>query len=290
MKVGIVNGCDSKEVGLLIEELKKASLDFVLIDSKNVSYNFVGDDIKVIHNDEDISDINFLLVRSTKGKRESCEILTKVMDHLRCFVIDTVERFTENSSSKLMSTLRRYHDGTGSDTIIGFSKKSVKKFVVESFEKGKKLIVKPISGSCGKGVELLSTIEEAKEYIRKFDFKEPILLQEYSEFKNEYRVMSVGGSMIGVVSKIKPEGHITANYATGSKWIKVDDKELTERLFDFANQSYIVDFSLVGFDIGITNDDELIMIEENYSPQWIPFQETTGVNVAECIVNFIKGV
>lgn len=290
MKVGIVNGGDTKEVLLLIEELKKTGIDFVTIRSSKISYNFDGDYIKVVHNDDDISDINVLIVRSTKSQRESCEILTKVMDHLGCFIIDGIERFSENSSSKLMSTLRRYHDGNGSNTIVGFSKESTKNFLKEYFDKGKKVIVKPISGSCGKGVELLSTIEEAKEYIRNFDFKEPILLQEYTEFKNEYRVMSVGPLLIGVVEKIKSEGKVTANYATGAKWIKVDDFELSKKLFEFCYGSYIFGNSIIGFDIGRTSDDRLIMIEENYSPQWIPFQETTGINVAEHIVNFIKGV
>lgn len=85
------------------------------------------------------------------------------------------------------------------------------------------------------------------------------------------------------LSKIKNDSSIIANRAHCKEWVK---EELTTELANFVFDSYKrpLYVTIMGLDVGMTEDGTFHMIEENYAPQWKPFQDAAGINVAEKIL------
>jgi len=100
-------------------------------------------------------------------------------------------------------------------------------------------------------------------------------------------VMVVGLEIIGVASKIKNDDSIVANRAHCKEWVK---EELTSELANLVIDSYKRQKqpTIMGLDVGMTEDGTFHMIEENYAPQWEPFQDATGINVAEKILQWVN--
>ncbi len=113
---------------------------------------------------------------------------------------------------------------------------------MEVFNKYKKLVVKPNSGSEGMGVTLCNTMKEVELAIEKlFKTNGSISLCPYYEIKNEYRTFYLNGEVYLIYSKTKPfvigDGH--SNIETLIRKLNIPNKILADENINFVDITYI---------------------------------------------------
>jgi glutathione synthase/RimK-type ligase-like ATP-grasp enzyme len=294
MKIGICSkelfnsemGVDEHHYELkeLYYEFEKNSCHPILIDVGKLSFEFdrKKKQIGIFHDNEDISNINLLIVRRTKGIEAPVAVLAKSLNYNGACVIDGVERFSGAPPSKLISTILRFEKGIGSTSYFALSKQSA----IELLGKIKfPIITKPIGGKQGDNVFKISTKEEYLDHVHLFF--DPVekgnskifFLQKYMHFKIEYRAFVIGGECIGLAKKIGAKGSLVPNAAKGGKFEKAENNEIIQFV-----ESNCDPKAILGVDVAIDENEEFHIIEANFSPQWKEFEKATGINIAQKIV------
>jgi glutathione synthase len=175
-------------------------------------------DCIMIRKDPPISQIVFNFLDSVKGET----VIVNDVDGIR------------KANNKLYTT--SFHDPTNiylPKTYVSGSKKYIKRVIEES--KDKKMILKPLDGSGGRGVIVLE--KDAKSNINSLlDFyidesgENYVILQEYIEGAQDgdVRVMMLNGKAIGAYHRKPAEGEHRANIQTGGsahKYILTDSQK-----------------------------------------------------------------
>lgn len=277
----------SYERRALYEQAKKAYDDVILIDSRSVVYRFIrgAQRPEITLRGRDISNLNTLIVRATKGREASIAILVRSLRLCGCDVFDRADRFAAGRSSKLISTLDRFQQQTGTDSFLAFDLGGTLGMLPQLHTEGHfPLVAKPIAGRGGTGVCALSNVEEAVEHAQDFfaarkDPDEPIYLQRLMEFESEYRVLIIGGEPLGVAGKVRRTDRIAANAAQGAQFAAASVPAVVR--FAVENVSHE---GVVGVDVAIDTEGQLHLIEANRAPLWHAFEQATGVDVAKAIV------
>lgn len=258
----------------------------MLIDTRAVTYQFIrGLDQPIVkHNGEDISDLSFLNVRSTKKREASTAILVRALSKCGCEISDPIKRFSVGYASKLLTTVSRFSKHVGTTSLIGFSEENTLDMVSQIDLSMFPLIAKPISGKQGKGLVKLLDPDEAAQYTQNFFVMQehpdiPILFQTYVKFVEEYRVMILDGEILGVVRKIAKDGKVQANAAQGGQFVKSNN----EMLEDFVKEN-VSEQGLLGVDVAIDSEKQVHIIETNRAPQWKVFEQATRMDVAREII------
>ncbi len=147
------------------------------------------------------------------------------------------------------------------------------------------VIVKGTDGSMGKKVEFVKTEEELKELLlSKNVFKYPVILQKYLPIDFDYRVMVVGGEVLGAMKRYKKDDDFLTIRAGGRR----ENVSLPEEALDVAIRSAKVSGLLIaGVDL-VEYEGKYYRFEVNMSPQFRVFESVTGVNVAQKIVESIE--
>ncbi|NJO51006.1 MAG: hypothetical protein HC840_17895, partial [Leptolyngbyaceae cyanobacterium RM2_2_4] len=108
---------------------------------------------------------------------------------------------------------------------------------------------------------------------------EPLFLQTYDFFAEEYRVLIVDGEVLGVVRKLPKEGIFAANAAQGAKFTKIENLDLINFLLPHVKTK-----GVLGIDVAVDLSGEFHILEANWAPSWHVFETATGINVAQAIV------
>lgn len=272
----------------LVEEAQKLYDKVILINTRHVTYQFISDRSKpiLLHDGEDISNLSSLHVRSTTRRETSTSLLVRSLKLCGCDVFDPVDRFAVGYASKLLSTLSRFEERVGSNSFFAFEYENALELLkILDKESMFPLIVKPIKGKQGKGIEIIPDLESARIYAANFFSSmyytddEPLFLQTRENFVEEFRVLVVDGAILGIVKKLPLEGSVTANAAQGAGFVKAENPELVEFLLP-----HIRSQGVVGIDIAADEDGEFHILETNWAPSWAHFEAATGINPAEFIM------
>lgn len=296
MKVGIcASGNNDNFENIELIKVLSEQHEVIVFHPSDVSFIFKRDEnAKIFVKDKDISDLRVLIVRLMGKNFEEISLLVKTFEALNkkklvgneTIIFDNPERYQGRKPSKTFSTLSRHERNIGTSSYMFRSSKQVE-LLIDDIEFP--VLTKPTGGAHGDGVQVFNNKDELIVFVKKFfrENKEMLLLQSFEKFVKEFRVMMVGLEIIGVASKIKNDGSIVANRAHCKDWVK---EELTTSLATSVNDIYRRPLypTIMGLDVGMTEDGTLHMIEENYAPQWKPFQDATGINVAEKILQDIN--
>lgn len=141
-------------------------------------------------------------------------------------------------------------------------------------------IAKPISGSKGRGVTLVShraaldafgVVQDGDKYI----------FQEYVEITSDLRVFVVGKMALGAMRRHVVPGDVRSNASIGGR---VEHVPLSADIADLAvRATEAYGYDIAGVDI-IERSDGPVILEVNNAPQWIAFKKVTGINPAQEIV------
>lgn len=161
-------------------------------------------------------------------------------------------------------------------------------FQANNFEGWKKIlkimefpiIAKPILGRKGRGIQKLETLEDAEEFFLKNNHE--YLAQQYFPIVSDYRVLVVGGEVVGGFQRFINEGEYKSNIS-GTKAEKIN---ISEQMKEISIQAtHAMGYEIAGVDL-FEHEDKPYIIEVNVAPQWEKFKSVTGINPAEHIIKY----
>lgn len=167
-------------------------------------------------------------------------------------------------------------------------------FIFESFEGLEKalesgmlsypFIVKPLSSGKAKGVRLINEKSE-------IDFEDygKILFQPYIQNNGDYRVLMLGGEMLGAYKRVGAKGSVVNNISKGGTPVAIHDVELLNQLEDFGVQiAKATGLDFFGLDvIEDSGNGGLHFMEINVAPEWAGFEKIHQVVVADILLYWL---
>ncbi len=153
---------------------------------------------------------------------------------------------------------------------------------------GPPLIVKLARGTHGAGVVIAETSKAAKSVIQAFySIKTPILVQEFiAEAEGaDIRFIVVGGKVVAAMKRQSLSEDFRSNIHMGGHGEQVETTKEERRLAIQAARRLGLD--IAGVDIIRSHRGPLI-IEVNSSPSFRGIEKTTGINIAEKIIEYVE--
>lgn len=147
-------------------------------------------------------------------------------------------------------------------------------------------IQKPSLGSKGNGVTLIKTEEEFLSQPEELEIKDQVY-QNFIKNDSDFRVLMLGGRVLGVMKRVAREGSFLNNVSKGGRPEKVTNEEIisqVSRIAEIATSTFRLTFC--GVDV-IKNEEtgEYHFLEVNTVPQWEGFQsQFPDINVADEII------
>ncbi len=287
MRIGIGGTDRQREEDWIMDELDDRGHDGVFINPSDVSYTLSDGTVDIRYDGESLNDLDVLFMRRTRFDLEASRDLIAAMNVLDIRTIERKDAFY-NPLSKFISLLNFV--GTAIDT-VNIPATGIVKSADDARDTadriGYPLITKPIAGREGEGVEKINDADELDTFLGDAVF--PVLLQEFLDVEEEYRILVVGDEALGAVTKEPVENSddsVARNFAQGAEFNAVD----VDHLFDPAVQiAQAMQIELAGVDIVKTTDGEYYEIECNRCPQFKGFtQAHRDVDVPARIVEYIE--
>lgn len=143
-------------------------------------------------------------------------------------------------------------------------------------------IQKPDRGSKGENIFLIRNEAEIASAPDPSGF----VFQNFVENEGDYRVLMLGGKMLGAVRRRAAEGAFLNNVSQGGSVEAVNDPSILKRLQHIASTvASVFDLSLCGVDIMYDQKSKTYrFLEVNTVPQWKGFQQATGIDVAGAVI------
>jgi RimK family alpha-L-glutamate ligase len=162
----------------------------------------------------------------------------------------------------------------------------INKKIREYLAEGKKLVLKPIFGSQGKGLQLL---ERASQFIDYQEMHGVMYVQEYIDAGErvgvDYRVFVIGDQVIASMKRTG-ESWIT-NVAQGGQVESVKLDQTVEQMAIDATR--VTELEYAGVDLIRDKQGQFWVTEVNSVPAWKGLQQTTSEAVVDTITNqFLK--
>ena len=281
--VGIIINRITWEVRQIINELESNQIKYELINNKKVYYKLSK--VKDLKEKYDI-----ILERSLSYLRGlySCAVLEKkgyqVINNFNCLNI---------SGNKLLTTLKLIeNDIPTPDVCLAFNKESSIKAIEDEIKYP--AIIKPIMGSWGRLIAKLDDHNNAISNLECRDtmgniFQKIYYLQKFipeldSSKPTDMRIFVIGDKCIAGMGRFHPEKDFRANLAIGGKAEPIQITAELEKISISASKA--VDGEIVGVDI-MEAGGKLYVIEVNGTPQFKGIMESTKVNIAKEIVDYI---
>lgn len=150
------------------------------------------------------------------------------------------------------------------------------------------VVVKRVSSRQGEGVMLVEKDQDVERAIRNhLDERNGLLVQRFipTEGRHDIRVLIVGGKVVGAMALKPKQGDFRANYHLSGKSI---EKELSPAERDIAlRAAAAVGLEIAGVDLIVDRNNQITVIEVNYSPGFRGLEKATGLDIAGCIVDHV---
>lgn len=153
---------------------------------------------------------------------------------------------------------------------------------------GAPLVIKLLEGTQGIGVVLAETEKAAESVIEAFlGLKVNIMVQEYIKESGgaDVRCLVVGGKVIAAMQRKAKSGDFRSNIHRGGSSSVIDLTEQEEKVAILA--ANLMGLNVAGVDM-LRSDRGPLILEVNSSPGLEGIEKTTGVDVANAIIEFIE--
>lgn len=287
MRIGVAGTDRQQEEDWIMEEIAERGHDAVFVNPSDVSYVFTDGELDIRYDGESLNDLDVLFVRRTRFDLEASRDLVAAMNTLDIRTIERKDVFY-NPLSKFISLLNFVGEDIGSVNIPATGIAKNREDAENAAERiGYPLITKPIAGREGEGVEKIDDANDLATFLD--DTEYPVLLQQFLEVEEEYRILVVGDEALGAVTKDPIDGDedaVVRNFAQGAEFNPADVPDLFEPAVQIAQAMHI---ELAGVDIVKTKSGDYYEIECNRCPQFKGFtQAHPDVDVAAGIVDYIE--
>ncbi|MBL1319858.1 MAG: RimK family alpha-L-glutamate ligase [Methylophaga sp.] len=214
----------------------------------------------------------------------SLEQITLRMDILHTLAELNVPVFNpasaiEHTVDKARTSLRLHLAGLNTPkTWACENSKHARDIATAQFKKNMMLVIKPLFGCMGKGIEKISTLEQFDQIQAVGD---AFYMQEYIEpFEPEHwqdwRLMVIDGQVCAAMSRRSQ--HWITNFAQGAECFTTTVTPEMEQLAIKATQAVQADYA--GVDLIRQQDGSYTVLEVNSVPAWKGLYQATGINAA----------
>lgn len=239
----------------------------------------------IVVGSEPLERVDALIVRGTGEHLAGAAALAEVVEAGGGIVLDGLTRFNAAANNKTTTTVSRHRRGVGGPSMLIFGTQKPSDLVaIAAARLGTDLVSKPVGGRGGAGVrQIHGPVELETEITRELGLgHSPLLIQKRLEIASEFRVIKLYDQVLGVAERVAADGAVAANVAQGGTLVQPSHGE------DVAMRTYAAERlpndGLIGADIARTHDGGIVLIEENYAPSWVAFEQTLGINVAEQVI------
>ncbi|NOQ80944.1 MAG: RimK family alpha-L-glutamate ligase [Methylophaga sp.] len=214
----------------------------------------------------------------------SLEQITLRMDVLHTLAELNVPVFNpataiEHTVDKARTSLRLHLAGLNTPKTWSTENRTLAREIAEQqFDKGLTLVIKPLFGCMGKGIEKISNLEQ-------FDAIQAVgnafYMQEYIEpfeqhIWQDWRLMVIDNKVCAAMSRRSQ--HWITNFAQGAECFSTTITQEMEQLAIKATQAVQADYA--GVDLIRMQDGSYTVLEVNSVPAWKGLFQATGINAA----------
>lgn len=150
------------------------------------------------------------------------------------------------------------------------------------------VVIKRASSRQGEGVTLVEkNIDVERAARHHLNQSNGILVQRFfpTRGRRDIRVLIVGGKIVGSMELKPKQGDFRANYHLSGKSI---EKKLSPAERDIAlSAAATVGLEIAGIDLIVDKNNEITVIEVNYSPGFRGLEKATGLDIAGHIVDHV---
>ncbi|NMB56515.1 RimK family alpha-L-glutamate ligase [Candidatus Beckwithbacteria bacterium] len=112
-----------------------------------------------------------------------------------------------------------------------------------------------------------------------------LIFQPFLPTGEDYRILVLGGRVLGVMKRIAQEGKYLTNVSAGGKFEKA---ELTKELEDLSlKAAKVFGADYCGVDIMYDQNNKPHILEVNFGAQFKGFEKCTGLNIAGQIIDYL---
>lgn len=148
------------------------------------------------------------------------------------------------------------------------------------------VFVKPSVGTHGKGAGLVTSLEQLRGIYHE-DRQSPVLLiQDFLPGGVDFRVLVLGGEVLGAIQRTAAVGSHVTNYGSGGSVVEGALSPGEEKLA--VDVTRILDADFGGVDLMRGPGGETYVLEFNSNPQFFAFESEVDVDVPEAIFEYLK--
>lgn len=221
---------------------------------------------------------DILILRAFQKNPHFARMLVQLFQKNNKVVLDSVIGGRDLSGKIFQASLFAQNNIPHPKTIATLSETA---FAQTCEQLGFPLVAKPIEGSQGKGILLLHSKEEALAFFA--DHKETYFFQEKINLQSDYRVFIINNTVLGTIERTALGGEFRTNASLGASTRSYQASEEMQSLALKANRA--LGYDIAGVDV-IKTPSGYLVLEVNHTPQWQAFRQSTGISVAEKIVDF----
>lgn len=145
------------------------------------------------------------------------------------------------------------------------------------------VVVKDVHSEKGKGVRLCHDEKTLLAEIEEYGFR--IIVQEFVPLTFDIRVLCVGDQVLGAIKRSAPDADFRTNVSVGGV---AEPYELSQEEVELALSAHkCMGYEISGVDIAHDTSGRPLIIETNITPEWQGFQQATGIDVADKVIEYI---
>ena len=272
-------------VDQIVEAGEKKGFKMVRLYQEYLSFLNNNGQIKVLHEGRPLENINAIIARPNITEEPTLNTYTPELLTEAGYLI-------ANNLSQLSRTKNKLDQhATFYQNNIPTPKWGIARTAGNAHQLAKQIgypvIIKTSFGTHGKGIFYATdseTLLPIADYINIRD-RAPMIIEEFIQEANrqDYRAYIIDGQVIAAMERHARPGDVRANASLGGQAIKAEltdeEKELSIKV------AKIFKLDIAGVDFVRTKTGPLIL-EVNANPGFQELQKTTGINIADALINF----
>lgn len=147
----------------------------------------------------------------------------------------------------------------------------------------KPYILKGAHGSKGKRVYKIDSERDLQSLIGQFNSAE-MIAQQYMPIKSDYRVLVLGGDVLGAIQRSSKGIEFRTNFSLGGSVKSVDLPDSVKEMVKNVALVFHADFC--GVDL-IEHKGNYYILELNFAPGFEGFEQATGINVPNACLKYL---
>ena len=261
----------------LIDIAKEHGHQAIYFTFKEISFETHGNKFKAMFEGKDICEFDIVIFRGYNRHIYEAQLLAEMLaEQNKTFIEQTLLGGYVRGKTQQAKRLAQH----GINHPLTFQANSLEGWMNILPKMEFPIIAKPILGRKGRGIQKLNTIQEAEEFFDKNSHD--YLAQQYFPIVSDYRVLVVGGKVVGCIQRFINDGEYKSNIR-GTRAEKIEISKKMEKIaIDSANA---MGYEIAGVDL-FEYSGELYIIEVNVAPQWEKLKLVTGINPAESIIQY----